>query len=127
MPAWTDDYTRSRTVGVAPPYAVDDKIGRQDSVDRVATTSMTATATQQLLPATPLGRRNHIIVQNIGATTVAIVDSSTTAAADGIQIAAGAEWSETTDAVLYVISTGADSAIRVYERATADSAWNGRG
>lgn len=93
-------------------------IGRRDSVDKVKTTSMNATGVVQLLPTDPLGRRNFIRVKNVGATTVAVVTSSTMPAASGYTIPAnGGEWEDTTNAPLYVVSTGANSAILVYERA----------
>ena len=118
MASWTDDYTRSRTIGDIP-YEIDDIIGRQSGVDTATTTAIVASGTVTLLPETPLGRRNYIQVVNTGAVDIAIVTSISGVAADGIVVASsGGTWEDSTSAPLYVVSTGANSAVTVYERAT---------
>ena len=118
MADWTDDYTRSRTIGVVP-YAVDDMIGRSDKVDKVMTTSMSVSGTVVRLPTNPLGRRNYIKVTNEGGVNVAILPASGTALAEGVIVSSGGEsWEETTNADLYIVSTGAASTVTVYERAS---------
>jgi hypothetical protein len=117
MATWTDDYTRSRQIG-SVPFTLDSTIGRKDGSDRVKTTSMTVSGTPSLLPSEPLGRRSYIEVTNIGAVDVAIVTTSTGVASDGILVSAsGGVWSDSVSASLYIVSTGADSEVRVYERA----------
>lgn len=98
--------------------SMDDKIGRSDSRDRVQTTSMTVTSgVHQLVPPTPLGRRNHIKIKNEGAVDVAIVTASGVAHASGYIVdASGGTFEDYTDAPLYIVSTGASSNVRVYER-----------
>ena len=116
MPA--EDYTKYRAQGVIP-YAVEDLIGRNDSNDKAQTTGMTVSGTADLLPPNPLGRRNYIKVKNEGAVDVAITTATGVAHADGIIVDAnGGEWEDSTDAILYIVSTGADSNVRVYERSS---------
>jgi hypothetical protein len=120
MPSWTDDYTRSRAIGVPPPYEIDDMIGRRDNYSKVVTSSMTVTSgTATLLPTNPLLNRTYIKVINTGSFDVAIMYTSGTLAASGLLVAgSGGEWEDTTSAPLYIISTGEDSEVRVYERST---------
>lgn len=114
MPA--TDYTKYRAQGVIP-YAVEDLIGRGEGVDVTQTTVMTVSGSVSSLPPTPLGRRNYIQVKNIGTTDVAIVTSTGTAHTSGMIVtASGGTWEENTDSPLYIVSTGADSEVRVYER-----------
>lgn len=119
MASWTDDYTRSRAVGVPPPYEIDDMIGRRDNYDKIVTSSMVVSGTASLLPSSPLLNRTYIKVINTGSVAVAILPVSGTLAADGMLVAAsGGEWEDNTNAVLHIVSTGADSEVRVYERST---------
>lgn len=118
MSSWTDDYTRSRTIG-SIPYAIDDIIGRKENKDSVATTVMTVSGTPDLLPPSPLGRRDYIKVVNEGSVDVAIVTSASGLPANGLLIAAsGGNWEDNTNATFYIVSTGANSEVRVYERAS---------
>jgi hypothetical protein len=104
-------------------YNVDDKIGRNDWQDRAVVTTVSATSSVALLPATPLGRRTYIKVKNEGGVDVEILTAADQSSGDGYIVDAnGGEWEETTDATLYIVSTGADSNVRVYERATKP--WN---
>ena len=110
-----EDYTRYRTVGVIP-YAIDDKIGRRDSRDRTAVTDVTlVSGIYTLLPAAPLGRRDYISIKNTGAVSVLITTES--GATTGVPLAAGAEFSDSTDATFYAYST-APGSVNVYERST---------
>lgn len=119
MPSWTDDYTRSRAIGVVP-YAINDKIGRpDDKLDKAKITVMTVSGTADLLPIAPLGRRSFIKITNTGGVDVAILTSSGMAAIDGFVVDAnGGTWEDYTNATFYVVSTGADSTVQVYERAS---------
>ena len=112
---YTDDKAKYRTVGEIP-YAIDDKIGRQTGVDKTATSSVVASGTAGLLPSSPLARRNYIKIKNLGSTTVEVL-YSTTSGVTGYPLVQNAEWEENTDAILYIKSTGANSEVRVYERA----------
>jgi len=112
---WTDDYTRSRAVGTVP-YSIEDKIGRQDWVDKIAVSSVTASGVIELLPASPLGRRNYIKILNNGPNTVEI-HSSTASGSVGYPVASGVEWEEYSDAVFYMKSAGT-SVLTVYERSS---------
>jgi len=122
MADYRDDVSRYRTLvsGTHDNYSgthnVNDVIGRQTGVDKVRTTSVTATSGVALLPASPLPRRNYIKVKTVGTTTVEIL-YSTASGVVGYPLPQNAEWEENTDAVLYIKSTGADSEVRVYERA----------
>ncbi|HLD90962.1 MAG TPA: hypothetical protein VI911_08120 [Patescibacteria group bacterium] len=119
MASWTDDYTRSRAVGVPPPYEIEDIIGRRDNYDKIVTSTITVSGTPTLLPATPLHNRNYVKVINIGTVDVSIITASGVSAADGILVAgSGGEWEDVTNAPLYIVSTGLDSEVRVYERYT---------
>ena len=116
MSSYTDDKSKYRTIVSGTLYAVEDKIGRQTGVDKVQTSAVTATSGIALLPASPLPRRNYIKVKNVGATTVEVMYSNASGTV-GYPLVQNAEWEENTDAVLYIKSTGADSEVRVYERA----------
>lgn len=111
-----DDYTRYRAVGDIP-YAIDDKIGRSDSRDRIVTTSMTIGTTATKIPDSPLGRRDFIRIKNTdGANSVYVLTSSGTTISGGYPVAAGAEWEENTDAEFWgIVETGTID-IEVYER-----------
>lgn len=93
-----------------------DKIGRSDSIDRIKTSLITASGTETMIPV--MGRRNYIKITNVGGAVVE-VGGSALVSGTGFQIAAsGGTWEDTTDAPIYIVSTGADSELRVYERAT---------
>jgi len=110
-----DDYTKYRTVG-AIPYVIDDKIGRRDSRDRTAITDVTVVSgIYTLLPTAPLGRRDYILVKNTGAASILITTES--GATTGVSLAAGEEFSDSTDATFYAYSTATGS-VNVYERST---------
>jgi len=116
MPSKEDDYTRYRTSGVIP-YGIDDKIGRSDSKDKIATTSMTIGTTATKLPTTPLGRRNFIRIKNLdGANEVYVLTASGTTHSGGYSIAADDEWEESTDAVLWGITAAGTVDVEIYER-----------
>lgn len=113
---YTDDKAKYRTVGVVP-YDIDDRIGRDDGgIDKTAITNITASGVITLLPASPLGRRNYISVKNTGSVDVEIFNSTTSS---GITVAAsGGTWEENASGSFYIKSTGADSAVTVYERSS---------
>ena len=116
---YNDDQAKYRATGVIP-YDLDDIIGRQKRIDKVATTSMTVSGTPALLPENPLPRRDYISVVNTGGTDVAIVTTSGGSASEGYIISAsGGTWYDETNAKFYIVSTGANSTVRVYERATS--------
>lgn len=118
MTSWLDDYTRSRAIGVVP-YTIDSKIGRSDSIDKSKITIMTVSGSPTLLPPSPLGRRNYIKIENTGGVDVAIVTSASGIASEGFVIASGGgTWEDNTTSVFYIVSTGADSTVQVYERAS---------
>jgi len=115
MPA--NDYTRYRAQGVIP-YAVEDIIGRQEG-DNVHVTSMSVTGVHSLLPDIPLVGRTYMKVVNEGAVDVAIVTASGVVAATGFTVdASGGTWEDNVSANLYIVSTGAASTVKVYERAS---------
>lgn len=114
MPA--EDYTKYRAQGVIP-YAIEDLIGRGEGVDKTQTTLMVVSGTLSLLPASPLGRRDYIHVRNEGSVDVSITTATGTTHSGGMIVSAnGGEWSDNTDSLLYIVSTGAASEVRVYER-----------
>ena len=116
MPA--EDYTKYRAQGVIP-YEIDDVIGRKGWIDTAQTTLMVVSGTADRLPPSPLGRRNYIYVKNEGSVDVAITTATGTTHSGGMIVSAnGGEWSDSTDSPLYIVSTGANSEVRVYERAT---------
>lgn len=109
------DYTKQRTSIL--DYTIDDIIGRHDSVDTISTTSITVSGTPTIIPT--LGRRNYIKIQNIGAVDVSIVSTSGSLPTDGFIVdASGGVFEDTTGATIYVVSTGADSEVRIYQRST---------
>ena len=119
--SYTDDKSKYRS-GVVT-YTVEDRIGRSDANDKVQTSSYTTSGTVTLLPESPLGRRNHIKVTNVGSVNVAILTASGQAVAEGYIVAAsGGTWEDDTDGTFYIVSTGADSEVTIYERAT--KVWN---
>lgn len=121
MPDYRDDVSKYRTLvsGTHDNYTgthnVDEKIGRKDSRDIVVTSDITASGIAQLLPLSPLGRRNYIRIQNLGAVTVEVKSSTTVS---GVQVASGEAWEENTDATFYIQTAGSESLVRVYERST---------
>lgn len=94
------------------------KIGRSDSTDRINTTNTTASGTPTMINT--FGRRSYIKLRNTGAVDIAIGnDTLAVSGTNGfIVVASGGEWEDTTDAPVYIVSTGADSEVRIYERAT---------
>ena len=99
-------------------YEIDDKIGRSNSTDKIQTTAMTVTSGHQLVPPSPLGRRSYIKIKNEGSVDVAVVAASGVAHALGYIVDAdGGEFEDNTDAQMYIVSTGAGSDVRVYEKA----------
>jgi hypothetical protein len=116
MPSKEDDYTRYRTPGVIP-YTIEAKIGRSDSKDKIAITDMTTVSgAYELLPSSPLGRRDHIAVQNKGPADVMIVTAS--GSTDGFTLATDDVFEDSTDAIFYVYSSAGSSTIQVYERSS---------
>lgn len=100
-------------------YNIDDKIGRRDSRDIIRTTALTASSTPSLLAGPTVGRRSNVKVINIGSVDVALVTTSGSLVADGYIIKAnGGKFEDNTDGVLYIVSTGANSEVRVYERSS---------
>lgn len=100
-------------------YDINDKIGRKDSKDIIRTSVVTAGSTPSLLAGAIFGRRSNIKVINMGAVDVSLVTTSGSSAADGYIIkASGGVFEDNTDGVLYIVSTGADSEVRVYERSS---------
>ena len=96
----------------------DNKVGKREAIDKIYTRSVTASGTVTLLPESPLGRRTYIKVKNIGNIDVAIVSHQTMSPTDGYIVdASGGEYDAITNAPLYIVSTGADSEVRVYELA----------
>ena len=94
------------------------KIGRTDSIDRIKVSRLTASGTPTMIPV--MGRRNYIKVFNKGGVIIEIGDSTlTTSGGNGLPLAAtSGTWEDNTDAPIYIVSTGADSSVIVYERAT---------
>ncbi len=119
MADWRDnDYTRNRNTGVTP-YAIEDIIGRSDSLDKINITVMTVSGTASLLPASPLGRRNYIKIKNLdGSTSVSVLPSSSTTFSGGYIVAAGGEWDDNTDAIFYITTLAGSVSVQVYERAS---------
>ena len=119
-----NDYTKYRANQWAATWsgsvpAVDDKIGRSDSVDKIVTTLMTVSGTASLLPSSPLGRRNHIKIKNLdGSASVSILASGTATYSGGYIVVAGGEWEDNTDAVLYVTTLAGSVNVQVYERSS---------
>lgn len=96
----------------------DNKVGKRAAIDKIYTSSVTASGIVTLLPESPLGRRTYIKVKNIGSVDVAILSHQNMSSSDGYIVDAnGGEYNITTNADLYVISTGADSEIRIHELA----------
>ena len=94
------------------------KVSHMNSTDKINTTNTTASGLPTVINT--FGRRSYIKLRNIGAVDVAI--GNATLAVSGtngfIVVASGGEWEDTTDAPIYIVSTGADSEVRIYERAT---------
>jgi len=110
-----DDYTRYRTPGVIP-YTIEAKIGRSDSKDKIATTSMTIGTTANRLPVSPLGRRNFIRVKNMDALNDVAILTASGVYADGYPVPAGGSWEESTDAPLWIVTASGTADVEVYER-----------
>ena len=94
------------------------KIGRTDSTDKIRTTNTTVSGTPEAIAT--FGRRNYIKVRNEGTVDIAVGnDTLAVSGTNGFVVAAnGGEWDDNTDAPVYIVSTGADSEVRIYERAT---------
>ena len=88
---YTDDKAKYRSGEVT--YTIEDKIGRADGgIDKTVTTYMVVSGTMDLLPLSPLGRRDYINVVNSGAVIVEVFTSLTSS---GISIAAsGDSWED---------------------------------
>lgn len=100
-------------------YDIDAKIGKKFKIDTVKTSSITVSGTVTSLPETSLGRRDYIKVTNVGGVEVEILSSANQSVGDGYPLAAsGGEFEAETNATLYIVSTGAASELRVFERAT---------
>lgn len=118
MASKEDDYTKYRTPGVIP-FGIDDKIGRSDSKDKIATTAMTIGTTATLLPVYPLGRRNFIRIKNLDAVNnIYILTASGTTFSGGYQVPAGTEWEESTDAVIWAMADVGTIDVEIYERSS---------
>ena len=114
----TDDYTRYRAQGVIP-YGIDDKIGRSDGRDKVATTAMSIGTTATRLPTNPLGRRNFIRIINLDAVNnIYILTASGTTYSGGYHVPAGETWEESTDAELWAMADVGTINVEVYERSS---------
>ena len=118
MAKYTDDRSKYRTVGVVP-YDIDDRIGRADGgVDKTAITDIVASGVATLLPSSPLGRRDYISITNTGGVDVEVLNSTTSGVAGVTVAASGGTWEENASGSFYIKSTGADSAVTVYERSS---------
>lgn len=95
-----------------------DKVSHMNSMDKIKTSTVTASGTVTMVPA--MGRRNYIKLRNIGSVDITLGNSDLAASGTNgfIVAASGGEWEDTTDAPVYIVSTGADSEVRIYERAT---------
>ena len=115
-----NDYTKHRSSTAAP--ATNDttlKIGREDSIDKVNVTTMTVSGTASLIPASPLGRRNYIKIENLDvALSVYILPSATATCSGGYLIAAGDEWEDDTDAIFYMATLSGSADVQIYERSS---------
>ena len=87
-----------------------------DSTDKVKTSLITASGTITMIPT--MGRRDYIKINNVGGATVEVGGSTLVSGTGFLLAATTGTWEDTTDAPIYVIATGADSELRVYERAT---------
>jgi len=120
-----NDYTKYRANQWATTWsgsvpAVEDKIGRSDSVDTIVTTTMiTVSGVASLLPPSPLGRRSFIRIKNLdGSNSVSVLSSEATTFSGGYIVPAGGEWEENTDAVLYITTLAGSIDVQVYERSS---------
>lgn len=95
-----------------------DKVSHMNSTDKIKTSVVTVSGTPTMIPA--MGRRNYIKVRNEGGTDIALgnLDLAVSGTNGFIVAASGGEWEDTTDAPVYIVSTGADAEVRIYERAT---------
>lgn len=101
----------------------ENKVGKKQPVDSVLTSSVTASGTATLIPT--LGRRSHIKIKNVGTVEISVTTSLDDLASVGYPVAAsGGEFTDNTNAQLYVISTGANSEVRIYERADRNMIFN---
>ena len=95
------------------------KIGRDDGGDKVKTSSVTASGTAAMVPV--MGRRSYIKIANVGSVVIEVGGEElfTVSGTVGFLVAATTgTWEDNTDAPIYVKSTGADSELRIYERAS---------
>ena len=100
-------------------YDLDAKIGKKFKIDTALTSTVTVSGTVVALPETTLGRRSYIKVINVGGVEVEILSSATQSVGEGYPVAAsGGIFTEETNAPLYIVSTGAASEVRIYERAS---------
>lgn len=99
-------------------YTIDDKIGRSDSRDKVAMTNMSVSSTAAPLPTSPLGRRNFIRVKNMDIVDSVAILTASGVYSDGFPVAAGESWEESTDADLWIVASGGNIDVEVYERSS---------
>ena len=123
---YTEDKSKYRTPvsgtmgSYTNTYEVDDKIGRADGgIDKTAITDIIASSgVATLLPASPLGRRDYIKITNTGGVDVEVSNTTATGVAGVTVSASGGTWEENASGPFYIKSTGADSAVTVYERSS---------
>ena len=100
-------------------YDLDNKIGRKFKIDTAKTSTITVSGVVTALPEVTLGRRDYIKVINVGGVGVEILSSASQSVGEGYPVASsGGEFIVETNAPLYVVSTGAASELRIYERAS---------
>lgn len=114
--SYKDDKSIYRTPG--GEYAIDDKIGRSDSKDKIAVTNMSVSSTAAPLPTSPLGRRNFIRVKNTDLVDSVAILTASGVYSDGFPVAAGESWEESTDADFWIVASGGNIDVEVYERSS---------
>ena len=88
--------------------------GRQDKIDGIGVSVITASGTITEIPTT-IGRRDYIKISNNGAVNIELFPSIT--ASDGFTVlATGGLFEDNTNAPIFIKSAGADVTIDVYER-----------
>ena len=89
-------------------------MARQEKIDGIGVSVVTATSTITEIPTT-IGRRDYIKILNNSSVIVKIFPSAI--ATDGFTIAAtGGVFEENTNAPIFIQSTGVDTPVDVYER-----------
>lgn len=95
---------------------IDGLQGRSVGVDAVSTFSITASGTVTLIPSN-LGRRDYIKVYNNDTVAVRICSSTLASGTAGFYVkASGGTFEDYTNAPLYIVSTGANAVVSIYER-----------